>query len=169
MNSIGMTLWVQISFMGKEGLFHNANPFSANGFLTRFLISSLIFNSHSSHFVQEEHLTNRKLSKLGATIATGVAATDVYIPSDQALYVQEYGGLGKVGYTTLRLTLLPYGVVFPPYDVISNHKMEKIVPTQLVTIQKKSILSILIVLHTGGVQKQGRDNCWARIFLQGKS
>jgi hypothetical protein len=99
------------------------------------------------YFGQEEHLTNRKLSKLGATIATGVAATDVDIPSDQALYLQEYGGLGKVGNTTLRLTLLPYGVVFPPYDVISKHKMEKIVPTQLVNIKKIHVMHSYCSTH----------------------
>ena len=57
---------------------------------------------------------------------------------DQALFIQSYGKLGKVGYTTLRLSLLPYGVVFPTYDATSVHKYENIVPTKMVSISFKN-------------------------------
>ena len=69
------------------------------------------------------------MSKLGAAIANGVATVDLPIPPAQALYIMEYGKMGKVGYTTLRLSMLPYGVVFPPYDQVSKYRREKVVPT----------------------------------------
>ena len=72
------------------------------------------------------------MSKLGSAIASGVAASDQNVPNDQALYIMEYGKLGKVGYTTLRLSLLPYGVIFPPYDVVSTYKKENVVPAEMV-------------------------------------
>jgi hypothetical protein len=76
---------------------------------------------------------NRKLSQLASTIATGAAAaTQVRIPDDLVLYLQAYGRLGKVGYTTLRLALLPYGVVFPTYDETARHRSENVVPNKLV-------------------------------------
>ena len=79
---------------------------------------------------QEEHFKNRKLSKIGASIASGVVTTDLHVPPDQALYIMEYGKMGKVGYTTLRLSMLPYGVIFPPYDTVSKYRKEHLVPAQ---------------------------------------
>ena len=77
-------------------------------------------------------MKNRRLSKLGDLIASGAAGGQVEIPIDEALYLQSYGKLSKVGYTTLRLSFLPHGVVLPPYGVVSKHKMENVVPKQLV-------------------------------------
>lgn len=54
------------------------------------------------------------------------------VPFDEALYLQEYGKLSKVGYTTLRLSFLPYGLVLPPYDAVAKHKVENIVPKEQV-------------------------------------
>ena len=56
-------------------------------------------------------------------IAEGTATTDVRIPKDQALYLQYYGVMGKGGYTTWRLTLLPLGVVLPTYNELVDHKL----------------------------------------------
>ena len=81
---------------------------------------------------QEEYTKDRRLSKLGSAIASGVAASDVRIPVDQALYIQCYARLGKAGYTDLRLSLLPYGVIFPPYNEIADYKYQNIVPTKMV-------------------------------------
>ena len=82
---------------------------------------------------QEEHQTNRRLSKLGSAIASGAATNQAKIPFDQALYIMSYGQLGKVGYTTLRLSLQPYGVVFPTYDEVSHFKYQNIIPAQTVS------------------------------------
>ena len=81
---------------------------------------------------QEEYFSNRKLSKLGSTIASGVAASQTMIPEDQALYFQKYCHLGKVGYTALRLSLLPYGTVLPTYDAAAKYKYDNIIPLQMV-------------------------------------
>ena len=54
------------------------------------------------------------------------------VPSDEALYLLEYGKLGKVGYTTLRLSLLPYGLILPTYDTVAKHKMQNVVPKEQV-------------------------------------
>ena len=67
-------------------------------------------------------------------IASGAAATDVKIPLDHALYIQEYGKMGKTGYTNLRLSMLAYGVIFPTYDQTALHKTQHIIPTKLVSI-----------------------------------
>ena len=82
-------------------------------------------------------MKNRRLSKLGGLIASGAAVGQVEIPIDEALYLQSYGKLSKVGYTTLRLSLLPHGVVWPPYDVVSKHKTENVVPKKLVWMTPK--------------------------------
>ena len=72
------------------------------------------------------------MSQLGGHIASGIAASQVDVPCDEALYLQEYGKLSKVGYTTLRLSLIPYGVVLPTYDTVTKHKMENVVPKEQV-------------------------------------
>ena len=72
------------------------------------------------------------MSKLGSTIASGAATTDLHVAPDQALYIMEYGKMGKVGYTTLRVSMLPFGVIFPPYDEVARHKKEHVVPVQKV-------------------------------------
>ena len=77
-------------------------------------------------------MKNRKLSNLGSAISDGLATSTLTIPVDQALYLQSYGKMGKTSYTTLRLAVLPYGLVFPPYDETAKHKHQNIVPTQLV-------------------------------------
>ena len=82
---------------------------------------------------QEEYFKNRKLSNLGAAISDGVAASIIRMPTDQALYLQTYGKMGKTGYTTLRLALLPYGLVLPPYDETSKYKHQNIIPKELVS------------------------------------
>lgn len=90
-------------------------------------------------------MKNRKLSKLGGAITSGAASTALKVPHDQALYLMEYGKLGKVGYTTLRLALLPYGVIFPPYTEVSKYKNEKVVPDSLViTFFTRSLLMWMI-------------------------
>ena len=83
-------------------------------------------------FLQEEYFKNRPLSTIGSSISDGVASSKIKIPVDQALFLQTYGKLGKTGYNTLRLSILPYGLVFPTYDMTSHHKHQKIVPTVLV-------------------------------------
>ena len=82
---------------------------------------------------QEEHQNNRELSKLGSAICTGAATNPLKIPPDHALYILSYGQLGKVGYTTLRLSLQSYGVHFPTYDEISLYKFRHIIPTEIVS------------------------------------
>ena len=77
---------------------------------------------------QEEYTKNRKLSQLASTIASGAAAEQVQIPEDQALYLQTYAGLSKVGYTALRCSLLPLGVTFPTYDSTAHHRRDNVVP-----------------------------------------
>ena len=69
---------------------------------------------------------------MGANLASGIATSQVEVPCDEALYMQEYGKLSKVGYTTLRLSLLPYGVVLPTYDMVAKHKVEKVLPKEQV-------------------------------------
>ena len=83
-------------------------------------------------FFQEEYVGNRRLSQLASTIATGAATTQISIPDDQALYLQSYAGLSKVGYTALRCSLLPYGVTFPTYDSTARHRTENVVPKKVV-------------------------------------
>ena len=83
--------------------------------------------------IQEEYFKNRRLSNLGSAISDGVATSTIRLPVDQALYLQTYGKMGKTGYTTLRLAVLPYGLVFPPYDETSKYKHQNIVPKQLVS------------------------------------
>ena len=74
------------------------------------------------------------MSKLGSAIASGVVASDVIVPLDQALYIQCYARLGKAGCTDLRLSLLPYGVVFPPYNETADYKRQQIIPSRLVIL-----------------------------------
>ena len=78
-------------------------------------------------------MKNRKLSKLGGLIASGAAANQTVVPVDEVLYLQSYGKLSKVGYTTLRHSLLPYGVILPTYDTLAQHKLENVVPNKLVS------------------------------------
>ena len=82
--------------------------------------------------ILEEYCKNRKLSGIGAAIATGASADQLKIPLDQALFILSYGKLGKVGYTTMRLSFLPYGVILPTYDEITKHKSQNIIPSKLV-------------------------------------
>ena len=56
----------------------------------------------------------------------------VQMPEDQALYLQYYSQLGKTGYTNLRLALLPYNVVLPPYNELIEYKYENIIPEEMV-------------------------------------
>ena len=77
-------------------------------------------------------MKSRKLSNLGKAIAEGVSVSQVKVPLDQALFLQSYTNMGKVGYTTFRLSLLPYGLVLPPYDETARHKYEDIVPKNMV-------------------------------------
>ena len=92
------------------------------------------------------------MSQLGSAIASGVAASDVRIPLDQALYIQCYARLGKAGYTALRLSLLPYGVVFPPYNEIADYKYQNIVPTKLVFIAFKSNIFLSFLCHRRNIK-----------------
>ena len=55
----------------------------------------------------------------------------------------EYGKMGKSGYTTLRLSMLPYGVIFPPYDQVSKYKNEHVVPANMVL---GNIFKLLLLL-----------------------
>ena len=72
------------------------------------------------------------MSKLGKALAQGTAVELAKIPEDQALYLFYYGQMGKVGYTNLRLSMLPHGVIFPTYNELSDYKFRNIVPSQLV-------------------------------------
>ena len=69
----------------------------------------------------------------------GAATSNSEIPLDQALYLMSYGKLSKVGYTTLRLALLPHGVTFPTYDAVSAHKFSNVVPSKLVSIDSAQV------------------------------
>ena len=91
--------------------------------------------------IQEEYFKNRRLSNLGSAISDGVATNTIRIPTDQALYLQTYGKMGKTGYTTLRLAVLPYGLVFPPYDETSKYKQQNIVPSELVSLQCTAVMA----------------------------
>ena len=84
-------------------------------------------------YLQEEHIKDRKLSRLGKGITDGTVTSNVRMPEDQALYLQCYSGLGKTGYVNLRLALLPYGVVLPPYNVLVDYKYEYIIPEEMVS------------------------------------
>ena len=103
------------------------------GFLIMQVSNSTFGVDHKQTFIcQDEHLKNRKLSQLGSAIASGAASNLSTIPLDQALYLMSYGKLSKVGYTTMRLAMLPLGVGFPTYDEVSAHKSSNVVPTKLV-------------------------------------
>lgn len=95
-------------------------------------------------------MKNRRLSKIGAAIADGVAESFVRIPLDQALYLQTYARLPKVVYTALRLSLLPYNVVLPTYDETTHHKYKDVIPTQMVTIQYNRTLSVEMYVFRRG-------------------
>ena len=82
--------------------------------------------------MQEEHTKDRKLSQLGKGLADRTVNSNVRIPEDQALYIQYYSMLGRTGYTNLRLALLPYGIVFPPYNELKEYKYKEIIPTVMV-------------------------------------
>ena len=96
-----------------------------------FILSISLFNS-LRFLLQEEYIKNRRLSQLGSSIADGVAGSQITIPVDQALFLQTYGMMGKTTYTGLRLALLRYGLIFPPYDETSQYKHHHIIPSQLV-------------------------------------
>jgi hypothetical protein len=111
--------------------------------LILLILSISLFNS-SRLLLQEEYVKDRRLSQLGSSIADGVAGSQITIPIDQALFLQTYGMMGKTSYTGLRLALLRYGLIFPPYDVTSQYKHHHIIPSQLVRklsqIVKKNII-----------------------------
>ena len=81
---------------------------------------------------QEEYIKDRKLAKLGAALAEGTVTSMTKMPVDQALYLRYYGKMGKVGYTNMRLAMLPFGVELPTYNETTDYKYKNIVPTQLV-------------------------------------
>ena len=117
----------------------------------------------NSQLLQEEHHKDRKMSKLGSTIASGAATTDLHVAPDQALYIMEYGKMGKVGYTTLRLSMLPFGVFFPQYDEVSKHKKEHVVPAQKVWGDCSVGKIMFDLLLSGGVQRQPGNSDWVGI------
>ena len=101
----------------------NAHPFLAQ--LPPFLLTFCT--------LQEEYVRDRKLAKLGAALAEGTVTSLTKMSVDQALYLRHYGKMGKVGYTNLRLAMLPFGIEMPTYNHTSDHKFGKIVPLQLVS------------------------------------
>ena len=102
---------------------------------------------------QEEYTKNRKLSQLASTIASGAAAEQVQIPEDQALYLQTYAGLSKVGYTALRCSLLPLGVTFPTYDSTAQHRRDNVVPKIVVGNEPQHYMESSLSMCSGGVQR----------------
>ena len=85
---------------------------------------------------QEEYFKDRKLAQLGGAVAAGTVTSMTKVPVDQALFLRYYGKMGKMGYVSMRLAMLPYGVRLPTYNETTVHKYSNIVPSNLVCTVK---------------------------------
>ena len=73
-------------------------------------------------------MNNRKMASVGKAIADDKFSISAKFSMDEALYLQAYLNLSKVSYTTLRLTLLPHGLILPTYDLTALHRKENVIP-----------------------------------------